>query len=300
MKKHAEIILGTWPLSGDFGKKKLKDIEDILRYAFDSGIKSFDTAPNYGNGFSELCLGMVFAGEPITVYTKFGNHPFIGKDFSNGALRNSFECSLKRLRQDKVQGVFLHNPRKELNSYENAFELFDELKSNDLIKEAGISGAKGFKYDAKVMASIDIFQQDANVLYLDELNSKDTKKLKFFARSPLATGILSGSLTKDTTFPSDDHRSAWLKGERLVSLIKRLDILKEMTQGKISLPSLARRFLLYHSSVNCMVLGVSKKYHITDILADIEQGPLPEEITTQIVSLYENDYGLKNEKHLSY
>ena len=46
-----KIIIGLWPLSGDFGKIDIYDFEKTLDFCLASGLNVFDLAPNYGNGF---------------------------------------------------------------------------------------------------------------------------------------------------------------------------------------------------------------------------------------------------------
>ena len=54
---NSRIIIGTWPLSGDYGKIDSNQVRDVLEYCYENEIREFDTAPNYGNGFIEKVLG---------------------------------------------------------------------------------------------------------------------------------------------------------------------------------------------------------------------------------------------------
>lgn len=293
------ILIGMWPLSGDFGRVSLKIVEKVIQKAVDNGLCEFDVAPNYGNGFAEMALGQVLGDEKnVKIYTKFGNQPFEGKDFSNTALQRSLEQSLVRLRRDSVQGVFLHNPRKEFTDYKNIPKLFSKLKDDGFASELGLSGAKGYDYLDYPWSSLDIYQQDFNLLYQNELFPK--MESSFFARSCLATGILSGNLTIESVFHPNDHRSAWLKGERLTSLIKRTEKIRDIAGGSYSLPSLARRYVLFNTHVDATILGVSKPEHIEDIIQDLDSGPLSSDIVTLLKKEHDNDFGLEGERHLGF
>ena len=57
---NSKIIIGTWPLSGDYGKIEFEKIKNVLEYCYQNGIREFDTAPNYGNGSIERNLGQIF------------------------------------------------------------------------------------------------------------------------------------------------------------------------------------------------------------------------------------------------
>ena len=94
----SKIIIGTWPLSGDYGNIDLNQIQQSLEFCYENGLKEFDTAPNYGNGFMEFCLGKVFQQNPnVQINTKVGNLPFGGKNFDVEALKKSFNESLTML-----------------------------------------------------------------------------------------------------------------------------------------------------------------------------------------------------------
>jgi aryl-alcohol dehydrogenase-like predicted oxidoreductase len=293
------ILIGMWSLSGDFGPVSLITIEKVIQKALDNGFCEFDVAPNYGNGFAEMALGQVLGNDrSVKIYTKFGNHPFKGKDFSDIGLERSLEQSLVRLRRDSVEGVFLHNPRKEFSNYKNIPNIFSKLKADGYVSELGLSGAKGFDYSNYPWDSIDIYQQDFNLLYQNELSPK--RESTFFARSCLATGILSGKLSKDSVFHANDHRSAWLKGDRLDSLVKRTQKIRDIAGGSYTLSSLARRYVLFNPFVDTTILGISKPEQIEDIIEDMDSGPLPEDLVASLQKAHDVDFGLKGERHLGY
>lgn len=287
----ARIVLGMWPISGDFGVVSLRNVEAIVKCSLDLGVASFDVAPNYGHGFAEMALGMILDGATdVDVYTKFGNHPFRGKDFTVAMLEASMEQSLLRLRRDKIKGVFLHNPRSEIDNYESIFDMFIRLKKGGQIEFSGLSGAKGFDY-TKYGVEFEIYQQDANLLYMNELVSRTAYCKMFFARSPLATGLLSGKYDLSSEFARDDHRSKWLKGKRLMSLLRRIDVIRSVI-GECQLPSVARRFLIHHPKVDFLVVGVSHPSHIQDIQNDIQKGPLDQPLSEALEAIWRSDFGL--------
>ena len=66
-----KVIIGTWPLSGDLGFTDLKSVSETLAACLANGFKNFDTAPNYGNGFAESCLGaMISNSTDLKIHTK--------------------------------------------------------------------------------------------------------------------------------------------------------------------------------------------------------------------------------------
>lgn len=262
MNKINKIVIGTWGLSGDYGNVKLKIIQEVLEYSYSKGIKEYDTAPSYGNGFAEFCLGNVFKDkEDILINTKIGNVPFVGKCFDTEAVRESFNQSLKRLKRENINILFLHNPRG-IDNYDEILSWMDVLKKEGKIRYSGICLARDWDYSSEVdLERFDVTQDDANLLDRN-FEKKDYLSKIFYGRSPLASGILSGSLTASTTFPREDHRSQWLKGERLKEVLAQI----EKLNIKDSLPAAAREFVLNHPKIDKVIFGVKNMKHAKDLL----------------------------------
>ena len=293
-----KIVIGTWPLSGDYGKVNLEVIQRALESCYDNNLREFDTAPSYGNGFMEFCLGKVLGDrKDILINTKIGNVPFKGKTFKVDDLKTSFEQSLKRLSVDSVNVLFLHNPRSDIENFEETIELMSLLKSEGKIKFSGVSLAKNHSYTQHFLNEFDFVQDDGNLLDMRFLNLKLPSHAKFMARSPLASGILSGKINKQTLFQSDDHRSQWLKEDRLKSIMKRVDQIKKVSD--LELIDLAKKFTLSNQKINKVIFGIKSVRHVESILESSDSFALSKDIEMQLVKLYKDDFGLKDESHLA-
>ncbi len=300
--KKLKIVIGTWAFGGAYGKYEKEKAAIILKECYDSGFKEFDTAAAYGNGSVESLLGELFGDKKdVLINTKFGNMHIKKKSFEIDDLRQCFEESLKNLKRKSVNILFLHNPRDEIKNYEPIFKLFDELKKERKIKYSGISLARRYDYASKVdLNRFDVIQDDASLLALDFLKLK-LNNAKFMARSPLASGILMGNLNKDSAFSDGDHRKEWLKGERLVSIIKRVEILKKISEkNKTNLPSLARNFVLSNDKIDKVIFGLKDISQLKELLQELDKPALDKKIENELISLFEKDFGLINEKHLAY
>lgn len=296
-----KIVIGTWSLSGDFGPVRLMKIETVLKYAYEKGFREYDTAPAYGNGFMEFCLGKVFSeSKDVIVNTKVGNLPFIGKSFNLNDIRASFEESIKRLNGLPINILFLHNPRDEIKYYASIVDYMFNLKEKGIIKLVGLSKAKGFPYENKIDLNIfDVIQEDLNLLYLKPMNYLPSIKPIFMVHSPLASGLLSGKLGVKKVFHATDQRAKWLEGERLKSLLKRVDALKNIS-GSTDISSLAKRFLFSVDGIDKIIFGVKSKSHIDKLLADFHAPKLDKILIRSIIDLYNRDYGLSNEGQYKY
>jgi aryl-alcohol dehydrogenase-like predicted oxidoreductase len=233
----------------------------------------------------------------IVINTKCGNHPFAGKDFRISALEASLDQSLTRLRRDRVHALFLHNPRTDLPDMGPALGFLQGEKHRQRIELAGVSGAKGYAYAPAVRSEVDAFQDDVNLLYLESIRTQPRPRC-FYARSPLASGILSGRITAETRFDPTDHRASWLKGERLISLTKRVDVIRMLTA--IPVPSLARRFVLQLPEVDKVIFGIKRPQHVQDLVADLTAEPLPGDLMQSLTRLVDEDFGLAGERRLGF
>ena len=297
---NSKIIIGTWPLSGDYGKIEFEKIKNVLEYCYQNGIREFDTAPNYGNGSIERNLGQIFGDkDEVLINTKMGNFPFNKKSYEIMDLKKSFENSLKNLKRKSINTLFLHNPRTEISDYREVLDFMRELKENGLIRNIGLSKAKNFNYENFVnLDQFDVIQDDTNLLSLKSLNKPKENKIIFVARSPLASGLLSGKITSKTIFPKEDHRSGWLNGKRLESLIKRIEAINKITD--LELPELAMRFLFCHKDVDKIIFGIKTTEHVDSILVNSRKDALDNSLIKKLLDLYENDFGLIDESRYEY
>lgn len=110
------IILGTWSLGGEgFGKVTETDAISTLQYAYENGIRSYDTAPIYAHGQSEIRLQKALGQHrnAIQITTKVGmewrNNTVI-HDAGTAAIRGQLESSLLRLKTDYIDTAILHWP----------------------------------------------------------------------------------------------------------------------------------------------------------------------------------------------
>ena len=292
-----KIIIGTASLSGNYGSVPKQEIIDTLNYCYENNFREFDTAPNYGQGVMESYLGDIFLKrDDIKIHTKIGNLINGGKDFSVDSLRKSFIHSLKRLKKENIDTLFLHNPREEINDYDEIEKFLNQLIDEGCIRKKGISLARGYNYDDSIIKKFDSIQDEYNLLHL-QLPNYLTSKQNFVIRSPFATGLLSGKVNSDTKF-TDPYRSAWLKDERLSTLIKRIRKIESVSAAPLA--EIALRYVLFQKGIDKIIIGVKKKDHVDHIIHCIEKGPLDVNLKNKLQEMYDDDFGLVNENHLRY
>jgi aryl-alcohol dehydrogenase-like predicted oxidoreductase len=281
----SELSLGTWQLGGVWGTGfDHHSAQRLLEAAFDEGVNFFDTADVYEDGESEKALGafLVKKGSSanIKVATKCGKriNPFINENFSPEVLRSHIEDSLKRLRVESIDLIQLHCPPTEVYYRPEIFGLFDRLKEEGKIQHLGVSvekieeGVKAIQFENVTTVQIiyNLFRQRPDDYFFDMANKKN---VGIIVRVPLASGLLSGKLTRESTFNANDHRHGnrngeWFdKGETFAGVpfetgLEAVEKLNEIFNGHDSLAQVALKWILLNQKISVIIPGASKLEHI--------------------------------------
>lgn len=128
----------------DFELPTDNDIADLLAFAYDLGINLVDTAPAYGSSEERLGKMLQVNRQQWIVCSKVGEEFSQGQshyDFSEKALRDSVERSLRRLRTDYLDILLVHSNGDDVNiiEQENVFAVLQEMKQAGFIRAYGMS-----------------------------------------------------------------------------------------------------------------------------------------------------------------
>ena len=216
------IGLGTWQLGADWGDVSEADAAAVLDSAVESGVTFFDTADVYGDGRSEQVIGRYLAGRPeldIFVATKMGRREEQNPDnFVLAKFREWTDRSRENLQVDKLDLVQLHCPPSVTLEMDQVYDDLDTLVDEGAIGAYGVSvetveealAAIERPNTASVQIILNAFRLKPVGLVLPEAIEAGVAVI---ARVPLASGLLSGKYTVDTTFAPDDHRTFNRHGE---------------------------------------------------------------------------------------
>jgi aryl-alcohol dehydrogenase-like predicted oxidoreductase len=216
------VGLGTWQLGADWGNVSEADAMAVLRAAVESEVTFFDTADVYGDGRSERVIGRFLAdnaGQGITVATKMGRRVEQSEEhYTLENFRAWTDRSRVNLGTDRLDLVQLHCPPTPVFSSEAVFDALDTLVAEERIAAYGVSVETCAEAMAAIarpgVASVQIILNAFRRKPLDEvLPAAAAAGVGIIARVPLASGLLSGRYTRDTTFAADDHRSYNAHGE---------------------------------------------------------------------------------------
>jgi aryl-alcohol dehydrogenase-like predicted oxidoreductase len=195
---------------------------DVLRAAVESGVTFFDTADVYGDGRSERIIGRFLAdnaGQNVTVATKMGRRvDQVPENYTLSDFRAWTDRSRVNLGVDRLDLVQLHCPPSAVYDSDEVFDGLDTLVSEERIAAYGVSVEtcdEALRAIARPnVASVQIILNAFRRKPLDEvLPAAEKAGVGIIARVPLASGLLSGRYTLDTTFPENDHRNYNRHGE---------------------------------------------------------------------------------------
>ncbi|MBF4461536.1 MULTISPECIES: aldo/keto reductase [unclassified Rathayibacter] len=210
------VGLGTWQLGADWGDVADSEALAVLDAAVDSGVTLFDTADVYGDGRSERTIGAYRAAHPdapVFVATKIGRR--LEQVPSNYVLENFrawTDRSRTNLGVDTLDLVQLHCPPTPVYSDDAVYDALDTLVAEGAIAHYGVSVERTEEALAAIarpnVASVQIILNAFRLKPLDEvLPAAQEAGVGVLARVPLASGLLSGRYTTETTFAPDDHRA---------------------------------------------------------------------------------------------
>jgi aryl-alcohol dehydrogenase-like predicted oxidoreductase len=301
----SEIGFGAWAIGGSWGKTDDAESLASLHAAVDSGVTFFDTADVYGDGRSEKLIGRLLRerDESLMVATKFGRRaPQDVGEFTYENLRRWLERSRENLGVDAVDLVQLHCPPWETYYTPSVFESCERLVDEGILRDIGVSvvkveeALKAIEYPsvAAVQIIFNIFRQRPAELLFERAVARD---VGLIIRVPLASGLLTGKFSQDTSFPADDHRSFNRHGEQFdvgetfagVDYETGLDAveeLKALVPAGASLTQLALRWILDHESVSTVIAGAKTSDQVRDNAAASDLAPLSEATHAAIATLY--------------
>lgn len=298
----SEIGFGSWGIGGatagatSYGNSDDATSRSALDVAFDRGITFFDTASVYGYGHSETLLGEVFEKrrDRVVIATKAGLHRYDAPpDFSPAALRQSLTESLRRLRTDHVDLLQLHNPTpQQLATDPEIVATLDSFRREGLIRAYGCSAKSPEDAIAMIREfDVPVIQLNLNMLDLRAVTSGAlaaamTARTGVIARTPLCFGFLGGTITAETKFAPEDHRSRWPRAQIVRWVETAGEVLRAANTPPDQSPSqVALRFCLSYPAVATVIPGMLFPAEVEENAKASALGPLPEAAVASIEAI---------------
>ncbi|PFG37651.1 aryl-alcohol dehydrogenase-like predicted oxidoreductase [Flavimobilis soli] len=216
------VGLGTWQLGADWGEVSEADAHAVIDTAVGEGVTFLDTADVYGDGRSEQIIGSYLAQNPgldLFVATKMGRRvEQVPEAYNLEAFRGWTDRSRRNLGVERLDLVQLHCPPSAVYEDDKVFDALDTLVEEGAIKQYGVSVEKRSEalraLERPGLASIQIIVNAFRLAPLDDVIPAAAERgVSIIARVPLASGLLSGRYTLETTFAENDHRTFNRHGE---------------------------------------------------------------------------------------
>ena len=307
--KVSEISFGAWAIGGAWGNVDDKESLAALHAALDGGVNFFDTADVYGDGHSERLLAKLKKErkEDFYIVTKAGRR--LPKQTPEGYNRENLtswiERSLRNLETETIDLLQLHCPHPEVFYRPEVFGILDDLVKAGKIRYYGVSvekveeALKAIEYPGvqSVQIIFNIFRQRPAELFFPEAQRR---KVGILARVPLASGMLSGKLARDSKFEKDDHRNfnrhgeAFDRGETFAGVdyetgLRVVEELKQVVPRNATLAQLALRWILEFPAVTCSIPGAKRPGQVQENIAASDMKPLSQATMKRIAALYEKE-----------
>lgn len=303
----SEIGFGAWQIGGAWGDVSEADGRAALETALDAGVTFIDTADVYGDGRSEKIIAGVLkscGGARPMVATKAGRRlsPHVADGYTKANLEGFIDRSLKNLEVDNLDLVQLHCPPTEVLYRPEVFGALDDLRRAGKIRNYGVSvekveeALKAIEYPDVVSIQIiyNIFRQRPADLFFKEAKRR---QVAVIVRVPLASGLLSGKITRDTAFAKDDHRNfnrhgeAFDVGETFAGVpfevgLEAVEEVRKLVLAGASMAAFALKWILMNEAVTVVIPGARNAAQAKGNAAAADLAALSNDVMTATKEIY--------------
>lgn len=276
---------GAWEAGGDmWGENESDDqVMDAIRAAIDSGMNWIDTAEVYGHGRSEELVGRAIRGrrEDVLIFTKVApqEEDGGGTGFRPEEVSKAIQGSLDRLGVDHVDLYQLHWPDDSV-PVEETWGAMASIQEDGLARHIGVSNfdipmierCEDIRHVDSLQNQFSLFHQEDRH---DLLPWLDEHGIGYLAYGPLAYGLLTGAITRETTFDPGDWRSGRFPGmgyytrlfapgvfEPNLEKVERLKPIAERAGTTVS--SLALRWIVEQRGATAAIAGSRNPAHVRE------------------------------------
>ena len=298
----SDISFGAWAIGGAWGQVSDEESMKALHAAVEEGVNLIDTADVYGSGRSERLVSRLKKErkEEIIVVTKAGRKlpKQVTEGYSRENLTRWIDDSLKNLSADVIDLLQLHCPPTDLYYHPEVFGMLDDFVRAGKLRYYGVSverveealKAIEFPNVQSVQVIFNCFRhRPADVFF----PLAKQRKVGILARVPLASGMLTGKLRRDSQFESDDHRNfnrqgqSFDVGETFSGVnydlgLQAVEEIRALLPPDMSMPQFALRWILMFEAVTCAIPGGKRPEQVAE---NCRASDLPQLSTTTMAEI---------------
>jgi aryl-alcohol dehydrogenase-like predicted oxidoreductase len=306
--KVSEVSFGAWAIGGAWGAVSDEESLAALHKAIDCGVNFIDTADVYGDGRSERLIAKLKKSrkDEIVVATKAGRRlpQQTVEGYSRENLTAWVEDSLRNLSTDTLDLLQLHCPPTAAYDRPEIFGILDGLVRAGKIRHYGVSvekveeALKAIQYPnvQTVQIIFNCFRQRPAEAFFAQAKQR---QVGILARVPLASGLLTGKLGRNSTFPKDDHRNfnrhgeAFDVGETFSGVdyglgLEAVEQIRKLLPAGVSMSQFALRWILMFDAVSCAIPGGKRPEQVAENCRASDLPPLTEEAMAGVRRVYES------------
>ncbi|WP_018616854.1 aldo/keto reductase [Segetibacter koreensis] len=296
----SEVGYGMWGMAGWTGSES-EEVNRALDRSVELGCNFFDTAWGYGEGLSEQILNALVkrhSQKKLYVATKVPpkNRKWPSKPefkltdvFPSDYIVEYTEKSLQNLGVETIDLQQFHVWEDDWAQQDEWKEAITKLTQQGKVQHWGISVNRWEPNNSlqtlqtglidAVQVIYNIFDQateDKLFPLCRELN------IGVIARVPFDEGTLTGTMTKETTFPEGDWRGTYFVPENLNASVEHADALKPLLPQGMNLPEMALRFILSNPDVATTIPGMRKLRNVEANMSVSDGKGLPENLLKEL------------------
>ncbi|MCB9062309.1 MAG: aldo/keto reductase [Halobacteriovoraceae bacterium] len=279
-----------------FGDINEGDSISLLHYAYERGVKVYDTAPIYGFGESEKRIGQAFKDkrEKVFIISKSGVtwHPNKRVNMTNdpNCAKKMLEQSLRDLQSDYVDLYMVHWPDQKID-IRRTLECFQNMKESGKIRHIGLcnTNLEDLKLGSEV-CQIEVIQSELNIFKRENFDLLNETQA-FMSWGTLEKGIITGRVNKNRKFDKSDCRSwaPWWKSSPLDKQFKTMsEIFPLLEKYELSGLDLAIAFNLSDQRVKSVLCGVRNQKQLDEVLISLKKN-VPQTLINECLSIVDRN-----------
>lgn len=288
----SELAVGTWAIGGDnYGPVDREASIQAIRTMIDNGVNLVDTAPCYGNGYSEKVVGEALAGgyrDKVLISTKVGlvtSANGYDRDSSFKNIMREVESSLYNLKTDHIDFYFVHWPDAH-TPFAETMSALELLRKQGKIRFIGVSNfTKEMIEECEKYGKVDVQQPPFSMVdrtYVDLMQWGAARGIDSMTYGSMGAGILTGKYRTTPDFPEGDTRLTFYNYFREPKFSKVQELLKVMDEvaeahGK-PVGQVALNWSTQKDYVGCALVGVRSDAHAIENCAAYDWSLTDDEI----------------------
>ena len=296
----SEIGYGMWGMAGWSGSEE-QEVNKALDRSIELGCNFFDTAWAYGDGLSEQILNKTIKrhpGKKLYVATKIPPKNRKWPSRRGSALKDVFpadyiieytEKSLVNLGVDSIDLQQFHVWEDSWAQEDEWKEAISQLTGQGKVKAWGLSVNRWEPDNCLETIRTGLIDGIQVIYNIFDQAPEDhlmplcrEKNIGVIARVPFDEGTLTGTFTKETTFPGNDWRASYFVPDNLRSSVEHADALKPLIPAGMSMPEMALRFILSNPDIATTIPGMRKIRNVEANMASSDGKGLQADLLKQL------------------